>query len=589
VLPTRDSVKKVAAIHHRGDGLSIVMADLGPDGPGVTSAQTVPAPGAGATLASLLPPDSVDLLIQVLPASRTVARAVAPPMAEGDERPSENALADAMALIAESDLPSSLPPFRRAAGVLRPGKGGRPVGVLTGWPESAEGDLAVPRVAPVIGVAEPAALAMLAQLVGGVRSAIASHPASGSLAVLCVGDERTILRATRLAPEAAAEAAPALVAETAAAAGVAPPRPDAHAHVALDPAPSAPRLGGGTRDGGWVEKYGVALAAIAIYADPSPAVHALAGLYEVEPKTEPNAIERITGWLGTPARAAAVIGACVLALGVVPIGVAWARGAVLEKSVKDERSLLEQNAADERELAFYRLLREKRWPMTRLLADLSGACPVGITLDSIDLSQGDSALSVRGTADTSDLLTTFRENLGRTGVFRDVTTPSTSPTAGGVQFQLTAKVPPGVGAIQPKPIDDFAAKPLVERLYGESGPGPRNRPARADRGNRGSSNHSAASSSPSRGSDNTRPGTTARSETRPSGPSSPPKEPLVIPPPLTDAQIAKMTGEEAMKEFGVRRKASVQAGLDADTKRRLADEAEKARARMREAMSGGGK
>ena len=52
---------------------------------------------------------------------------------------------------------------------------------------------------------------------------------------------------------------------------------------------------------------------------------------------------------------------------------------------------------------------------------------------------------------------------------------------------------------------------------------------------------------------------------------------------MSDEDIAKMDRVTAMREWGVRRRASTQPGIDAETKARLTAEAEKARARMQEA------
>ncbi|MBY0260764.1 MAG: hypothetical protein K2Q20_00370, partial [Phycisphaerales bacterium] len=60
------------------------------------------------------------------------------------------------------------------------------------------------------------------------------------------------------------------------------------------------------------------------------------------------------------------------------------------------------------------------------------------------------------------------------------------------------------------------------------------------------------------------------------------------PPPLTDAQIAKLTGTQAMLEWAKRRKAAAQPGLDEATKARLTDEAEKSQRRMKDAQAAEG-
>ncbi len=59
------------------------------------------------------------------------------------------------------------------------------------------------------------------------------------------------------------------------------------------------------------------------------------------------------------------------------------------------------------------------------------------------------------------------------------------------------------------------------------------------------------------------------------------------PPPLTDAEIAKMDKSTAMKAFGQRKAAAAKAS-DPDVKRRLNDEADKAKQRMLQAPASSG-
>src|SRR6185295_1235687 len=105
----------------------------------------------------------------------TVARVCALPDTQGGaDGATPAAMADALTLIAESELPASLPAYRRAAGLINAarGVGRKPLGLLTGW--AAGGELEAGRgvrVAPEVCISEAAALAILAQLVGGVERA----------------------------------------------------------------------------------------------------------------------------------------------------------------------------------------------------------------------------------------------------------------------------------------------------------------------------------------------------------------------------------------------------------------------------------
>ncbi|MBC8002198.1 MAG: hypothetical protein H7X97_06380, partial [Opitutaceae bacterium] len=59
--------------------------------------------------------------------------------------------------------------------------------------------------------------------------------------------------------------------------------------------------------------------------------------------------------------------------------------------------------------------------------------------------------------------------------------------------------------------------------------------------------------------------------------------PRGVPAPLSDAEIAAFSYEQAMKEWTSRKKASVKPDLDATTRQRLEEEAEKCRLRMQAA------
>ena len=63
-------------------------------------------------------------------------------------------------------------------------------------------------------------------------------------------------------------------------------------------------------------------------------------------------------------------------------------------------------------------------------------------------------------------------------------------------------------------------------------------------------------------------------------------KPLPIPGPLSDADIAKLSRDQAMLEWTNRKRVATQSGIDDAVKHRLIDESEKARARMLEAGGG---
>jgi hypothetical protein len=591
VLPARESIKTIAALHESRGEFGIVIATIGESGslPSVNKTSTFRAADSTA-ISRFLEDADVDMLIRVVPSARTVVRTTSLPES-GDSQ----AIADALSLAAEGELPSTLPAYRRAAGTINPGpRGSKAAALLTGWPERSAGTDVAWRTlwpGPQVGIAELAAIGTLGSLVGGVRCAALLDDRHGAAAVIAAGAQRTVARVSRIGEDDTFDAAASdYIRDTCALAGVEVNVEEVDGPLRLWPMPDAIRIGGLQRDRAWLNAFGIAYSAIVTWADPSPAVHSLAALHQLEPVTKPSLPIRVTQFMGRPSRAGAVLALCAVALLALPLGVAWARVKSLEKAIADEPALLNRNTQSERELAFYRLLAEKRWPMTKLLADVAGATPVGITLDTVELGQGE-GLTLRGKADTSDRVTVLRENLNKLKIFEQVTTPSTSPTDGGVQFQLTARIPPGRALVQTPPIEDYAARPLVERLYGSKATASSNRnPARATSSSTRDRNRPSASGSSSTARSNGSSSRADRSERaeRSSASSTADKKPLDIPPALNDSQIAKFNRTEAMLEMAKRRKAASQPGIDDTTKRRLTEEAEKAQRRMRELMEQGG-
>lgn len=600
MIPTRENVKTLAALHESGGELRIVVASL-LGGGGATVNQTRGfTPGESGQIAGFLTSAGVDLLVRVVPSAQTVARIVALPDPKDGTEPTAEALTEALALIAETDLPSTLPGFRRAAGALALSRvvgGSRTrVGLVTGWPDQPGTNGAWRDLwdGPQVGVAETAALALLAQAASAQVGVIVDS-GSGSLAILARG-EKVVIRTSRVTTgPAMPDAAAAVVRETLRAAKIdAPVSAGSLADgLHLEPEPTGVRLAGGARDSAFLARFGIAAAAAALYADESPVVSGLANLHQTEPKAKPPILERVTRWFGQPVRAAAIIALCVVALLGLPLGVAYARMKAVEKTVTDEAALRARNEASDRELAFYRLLEQRRWPMTKLLADVASAAPVGVVLETCEIGVPD-GLNIRGRADNSELVTTFRENLNKLRIFEQVATPSTSPVDEGVQFQLVAKVMAGRAAAETTPIDDFGTKTLSERMYGAQGSkrptgrssasasGSRERPSRSSASG---SSRSGESSRASNGSGATS-GSTRSSSGSSSGAAA--KDAAPPPPPLTDAQIAKLTGTQAMLEWAKRRKAASQPGLDEATKARLTEEAEKSQRRMKDAQAAEG-
>jgi len=281
-------------------------------------------------------------------------------------------------------------------------------------------------------------------------------------------------------------------------------------------------------------------------------------------------LHRAASALATPTRAAAALAIAAGLILLAPVAAAAARYAVVSARAGGTPPIDQRLADAERRAAHADLLRTRRWPMTKLWADVAGAAPVGVEIDTLDLSPED-GLVIRGSAQSPDVVATFRKRLSDTNVFRDIATPVLADEDGRTTFQLSAKV--NAPLFRATPADDFASKTLAQRLYGD---GAVNTQTPSE-----SSDHSSGPAT-TRGSRSERRGRDERatgSSERPAQPSGPAAG-APVPPPLTDDAIAAMDRSTAMKAFGERSKAAAIPGLDETTRQRLKDEATKAQQRM---------
>lgn len=563
---------RIAAVQQRTDrGLAILIAEIGGSAYSISDTLLVDREQA----AEALKTRKVELVLRLVPSAETVCRVLPCPEATANDRAS---VADALSLLAESELPATLPWHRRSSGVVR--LGDQQAALLTGWvsQSATSGDSAPISPVPEVWVAEIAALASLAHAAGAAGMVGWADQRSAAVSLLALGSKRPIGRVLRIGASAAGwdEAVRGAWSETAAAAGIDAPCP--RTEGLLLELPASVRLGGASRDREWIHRHGLSLGAIALYADPDAAASSLVGLTPDEPRRALPFTQRTIDWLSRPRVAACTAAACFALLLLAPWGAAEARYAMLSDEAGPLTELDERLRIADQRSEFYKLLAQKRWPMTKLLADIAGAAPIGVTMESVELVQGE-AINIRATAESSELVTSFRKNLTDSMVFSNVATPTIESTSDGVTFQLQAKLTPNGAITTSKPALDFAKETLAQRLYGADA----------------STSSTGWSDEDDRRSDDRRSGSardrddssrSSRAERSPSRPAEPAAA-LVVPPPLSDADIAAMDRTAAMKEWGVRKKASTQPGLDPADKERLAAEAEKCRARMQAAAGGG--
>lgn len=575
---------------------------------------TLPA-GDRAALEAAVKRAKPDRVVVVIPAARTVGRVVsaAPPAGTAQQ------IAAAMDLIAESQLGSTLPAHRRAAGVLPFGPtagvagsagvtasagsgsaaGGDPL-VALGW-AGMLGDepiLEARGCEDAVFVPEAVALAALASAagasLGGCELALSASVEDGGVLVLARGPKRAVLRDVIEEADDAGMFASAVADDLAQAAGlagvtVAPsvaPEPEKPRSVRLQ-APGGrvianALIAGARRDQLFLDDSGLLLGAALAVAGPiggSALSSPLLGLQHDAPIPSTPVFLRAAQALASPWRAGAVLGVCAAVLVASMLGASYGRYWLLQRQLDRSPGDPQAQQAALVQAEFYSLLRQRRWPMTKLLADLTATMPKGVMLESLTLEKSKD-VSLSGTTESDDAVSSWRESLARTGVFTDVRTPRLD----GSSFSLAATVSNAM-AVVPGSTYEAAAKNAPPPVTADS-------PATSG-STRGGSGAAPAGRGPNttgntqgRGRDGGGGGATSGggSGGAGAGGKAATREP---PAPLSDDQIAAMDRGMATREFGARRGAMNIPGLDAATKQRLADEAEKLRQRMQSASGGG--
>ncbi len=561
---------RAAALHRQGNTWRLVILESSGAGAMLIDARAI-AVGDAAAVQSTLEHHGVDRLIRVLPASSVVCRVVETP--EGD--PLE--IAAALALIGEASLPANLPAHRRAAAPLAGINGhiSPRAALVLGWSGAS--------TEPPIGgiaeswTAEAAALLWLVRL--RCRAAVFADRSTGSISAYAAGPKRLIVRAFRETCDSADQWTSAIDScfeQTVAGAGL---TATANRFRAGDIEARAER--GETAlfesimppepSDQWSAEYGVAAAA-ALGALVAPvSMRPLFSLTENAVRAdEPRAV-RWLHRLASPGHAPWIIAAALAIALLGPLALAAARHAVLNAKSGGLAIQQEIDRTDALLDSFHDELGKRRWPMTSLLADLSGSLPVGVTVESIRLETGQRVV-VRGSADTLELVNQLQSRLNNTGVFSEAAIDRTQGAeAGGVEFDLSARV------VRPysdaKGTEDFSNQTLAQRLYGADA-----NSTNPDREGAGPPEPSTSASSAAESG----PGDSAPSAPRERS-SRPAAKPTEVPDAITDEEIAKLDASAAMKQWTSRQKASKQTGLDAATRDRLKAEAEKCRARMQAA------
>lgn len=595
--PAGPRPRKVLAAHLQGDTLRLVTARAGAAGEPplvVEDARSIAAAALSGN--DPTPRSGVDCAVIVLPTFSAVGRVV-PGEFPQDGDPAT--LAGVASLLAEAHL-GSAPAHRRSAGVLQLSEHGPSATAVVGWLGTTPPPLLALSEARRIDAWLPefVALAWLARVgragtaSGGDASAgavsVYADRRTGEIAVVAAGPERVWVRNLVEDPEddwrgAVLDACEQCL-EAAGAEGVEPvePAPDHDVTLVVNGAAQlGSRLGGVPADPAWLREYGVALGGAAWALMAAPSERTIGDLRQEPPSAGSRWVTATVNWFSVPLRAGALIAACLVVLMLIPLATSYARVQALRREV--ERTAGSDQAlrlAEEADL--YALARERSWPVTRLLAELVGTAPRDVSIDAVTIKVGD-PVRVAGTSESPDAVTRWRAELAQNRVFENVQIPRSASDPGGA-FELTARI----------------AQPLLA-LAGD--------PAAIERANREAARNATIIETPS-----APPATTARAPVGPGrtplpaaptnrrttgrngtagAPAAPAGTPLpaadraavAVPRPLTDAQISAMDRATVVREFGERRRASLQSGISPEERARLENEVAKLRERL---QSGGG-
>lgn len=546
-------------------------------------------------IAQRLQQAGVTKLLRIAPAAECVAKLEPIPDASGED------LSAALALLGEASLPEDAGIHRRAVGIIGSGSDGW--ALATAWltPDPAAPTLALHGIEEA-WIAEPAAALAFAR--PDTRGLVTWDREHNSVLSARLTGERPVVRCIRLDGTDAAAWKRGLAA--------------AAAFAGVDADLSSPA---GFETSGPLHPAPPASSASALSADMAPALGALrvamgddslatlASLRrESDDGREPATI-RAARWISEPRRATAILAAAVGLCIAAPVAFAYVRLKVIDHKLA---SMAEPRAeADKvsKQAALYSQFEKSRWPMTKLMADVMNAAPVGVSFETFSIEyEGGQGVTIKGSADTADALNTFQKNLSSTRILSGVRVSNLDASGSSTTFSLAAKIanPRVASALK----EDFGKSPLADRAGGVSRASrtvpssstelepaesiatdthTADRPAergsdRGERGNRGGRNGGGGNGGNNTGgpglrnSDAVRPGDApresgtgraGRGESATSGETNKAAAAYTLPPPLTDAQINAMDKSTASQEWTKRLIASQRADTLSQDKARL--------------------
>ncbi len=479
----------VAVLHRAAGRVRGLVAATGIGRPKITAWRefdTDQIDAVGPWLESL----NVSGVIGVLPAAAVICRTCTLPEADPQQ------LDQALSLQAEANFPTA--GAHRLAHAVLPAAAGETSrsGIIVAWPETAAFELS--RISqPITFTPDVVALAALFNGARPTEALLWLDAGNGSVAVALAHANGVVLRAARgnaSTAESWAESVRGILAETAlnvghtaafteSLAGDAADRLRQIAHpsgaffgptetlVALQTRIEAPAAA----ETAWWRDYAVAVGALLAAHGP---LAPLTRLRTSAPLETPSRLDAIAKGLSNANTTIKVVAACLLVAMLGPLLLSGLRLGLLNLRLP-ESELTKQiiQARDTGiQLALYSELRDRAWPMTKILADITCNTPEAIDLDEIRIRHGEQ-VSVIGQAKRSKTMSApeavaqMQENLGLCRVFSEISTRwRDADSYGSYEFTLTATVAKPYHRHHYTELD-YAAKTRAERLYGPTATG----------------------------------------------------------------------------------------------------------------------
>lgn len=475
--PTRfngtDAPRRVVAVHRQGDQFNIVLAEQRSGRVQVVEHQSVPARDSErlATLLGRLAPERV---VRVLPGGSMVCRVIEiPPLDDA-------AATEAAQLQAEADLPNMLAAHRRGTAILpwRTSVDNR-VAAAFGWP--GERPLDFPENIENLSYCGEAASLIELLIHSGINegtvSSLDRDRHSMELASHLMGV--TTVRTAKLSESQWSSDAARVAVETVLGAGAdeamvvdieerVANAARTHRQTLVIDADLAQRLSrvvsGANTDTAWWSRFGVAVGAALAGLGPR---RAMVELCDQPPMVPRGLVVSTINWVSNRQRARNVAMLAALLIIVAPILGGWTRYAILQiktRHLEDVKAAFKDRQA---EADFFRTLRSNRRPMTKLLADISGMAPYGLSFESINIDSA-ALVTISGTADLgeqNDVLA-FHRQLNESHLFSEVKSPNFTFGDNKIEFELQGTMANALAKVD-RPSDE----PLAQVLYGEEAKG----------------------------------------------------------------------------------------------------------------------